>query len=172
MGQAFLRQLRIGQPQVVDEQGVGRRMEACQGPAHRESGGSHDPQAVDVQRLHDSNRRRECTAQDAGKKPLALRGRQLLGVANPFQVREEVGIVCGESDGSGNQGAGPWAAASLVEAGHNMKTLRPETQLKVQGWYDLPCRQGRELALFLQAGRFALALAQEVEPGAPDVAMA
>lgn len=85
---------------------------------------------------------------------------------------EELRVAGGQGDGGGDHGAGPRAAPGLVEAGHNTKTLRPETQLKVQGWLCVPCKHGQELALFLQAGGFALAIAQEVEPGAPDVAMA
>lgn len=82
MGQAVLGKRHVGQPQVVDQQEVGGRVEAIQGPAHGEPRGSHDAYSVDVALLHHPHRRRECVGQDARQELLAARGRELLGVAD------------------------------------------------------------------------------------------
>jgi hypothetical protein len=157
---------------VIDQQGFSLGLQRLQRQLHRLTGSAHDAYPVDFMGRHDPDAPGESVPLDTWHELLAASRCELFGVTDACEPRAQSGFSAREDHGGGYDWAGPSPPAGLVQTGHSTKALRPEALLKVQSRRDAPLRQSWGLALFLQAGRFPLALAQVVELGTADVAVA
>jgi hypothetical protein len=127
---------------------------------------------IDDASRHDAHAPGQRVLVDLRKQLLAAGARELFGIANPREVGAKIQVVAGEDYGGGHDRAGPSPPPGFIQTGYGAKPLRPKAQFKVQAGEGLPIRQRCRLSLFLQAGGFALALAQEVQFRPTDMAVA
>ncbi len=130
-----LRQRKGENGQTVDEHMVGAEAQGFEGDAHRFVRRSKDIDRIDLNRIDNSDRPRDCAVADQFVINLfASLGEKLLGVVQPAMPE-----LFGENDRGRYDGTGERTPARLINAGDRRDTKRaqsafmPETTATVHG---------------------------------------